>query len=128
MQQSFDMLTEQNNFDQRLIPFAEYFQTTWLGTIGRPAMFPRELWNVYERTLADEPRTNNNLGKFDYPNNWKPRIFPNFCWQSMLVRLTLLDAVYLVLITRILIIFCRRLALGLPEPTEKLQQEHLQTD
>ncbi len=43
--------------------FVPYFERTWIGSVAVPPMFPRELWNVRQRTIDNEPRTNNNLGK-----------------------------------------------------------------
>ena len=45
----FRELVSDNNLDQRLKPFAQYFEETWLGTPTKPPRFERDLWNVHER-------------------------------------------------------------------------------
>ena len=64
VEQSFDLITQDPGFNPVLAPLAAYIQATWIGTVGRPALFPINLWNIRERTLQGEPRTNNNLGEF----------------------------------------------------------------
>jgi hypothetical protein len=48
--------------------FVDYFEDTWIGrpprlqgAERRAPMFPIKLWNQYERTMSDMPRTNNSV-------------------------------------------------------------------
>jgi hypothetical protein len=51
--------------DPRLNPLIEYFDTYYMGRLvgnrRRRARFPRELWNMFERTVNGQPRTNNSV-------------------------------------------------------------------
>ncbi len=63
VQDYFQALIQSDDFDHRLDGFVAYFEETWIGSAARPALFPPALWNVRDRVLQDEPKTNNNLGK-----------------------------------------------------------------
>ena len=59
--------------DEVLSAFLEYFEITWLGIVQRgrwrrPA-FDIEMWNVYNRIELDLPRTNNSLEGCHYAFN-----------------------------------------------------------
>ena len=66
VQIAFDELITDEDFDHRVQPIADYFEDTW---IGRPVcrgprrapLFPINLWNVCQRTVNGERRTNNNI-------------------------------------------------------------------
>jgi hypothetical protein len=54
--------------DNQLDDFMNYFENTYIGkkknaesTKRQVPMFPIRLWNVYDRVLNDEPRTNNGI-------------------------------------------------------------------
>ncbi len=64
IEESFRIIRQAPDFHQDLVEFAAYFERTWLGTVGRPALFPPELWNMRTRTLENDPRTNNGVGKW----------------------------------------------------------------
>ncbi|XP_073406402.1 uncharacterized protein [Dendrobates tinctorius] len=63
--QSFEDLVEDPDFPQEAIPIANYFEDSYIGRMnrrGRQApLFPVQFWNVYERTLNDQQRTNNDV-------------------------------------------------------------------
>ena len=40
-------------------PFIPYFDTTWMGTPNRPALFEPSCWNQYDVCLAGLPRSSN---------------------------------------------------------------------
>ena len=40
-------------------PFIQYFETTWMGTPNRPALFEPSCWNQYDVCLAGLPRSSN---------------------------------------------------------------------
>ena len=50
-----------------LAPFINYFEDTWIGRPGRRGrgrnapMFPQALWNCYDASLDDLPKTNNSV-------------------------------------------------------------------
>lgn len=54
------------------IEFVTYFEVTYIGAERGPrnnrqrvpGLFPISLWNVHQRTLNDEPRTNNSIEAF----------------------------------------------------------------
>ncbi len=69
------MIVDAPNFDQRLEPFADYVKRTWIGTNVTPPLFPPALWNVRDRTIQNEPRTNNSVGMYCwYIGTQKPLI------------------------------------------------------
>ena len=102
LQAFYDLETEirndygnQNGVDAVL----DYFEDTYIGRQrrGRPRdrpMFPIELWNMYERTLEELPRTNNSIegwhnrfnGNCDgsHPTLWK--LLKSFKREESLVR------------------------------------------
>ncbi|CAJ0959347.1 unnamed protein product [Ranitomeya imitator] len=63
--QSFEELVEDPDFPQEAIAIANYFEDSYIGQMnrrGRQApLFPVQFWNVYERTLNDQQRTNNDV-------------------------------------------------------------------
>ncbi|XP_073417134.1 uncharacterized protein [Dendrobates tinctorius] len=63
--QSFEELVEDPDFPQEAILIASYFEDSYIGRMnrrGRQApLFPVQFWNVYERTLNDQQRTNNDV-------------------------------------------------------------------
>ena len=70
---AFENLTENQDFVTCMAEkggeaFIDYFEDTWIGrpprrqgAERRAPMFPIELWNQYERTMSDMPRTNNSI-------------------------------------------------------------------
>ena len=52
-----------DNVHASLRPLLEYVEDTYIGRmhrgVRRDPMFPLSWWNVYDRTLAGDPRTNN---------------------------------------------------------------------
>lgn len=65
VESSFEELVENPDFPQEAIPIANYFEDTYIGRMtrrGRQApLFPIQFWNVYERTVNDQQRTNNDV-------------------------------------------------------------------
>ena len=66
IEEAFDALVSDLNFDQRCMPIADYFEDTYVGRPQRrgrrrPPTFPHTLWNVHNRTLQDMDRTNNHI-------------------------------------------------------------------
>jgi hypothetical protein len=73
------------NLRPQLLPLLEYYEDTYIGrqigALRKPAMFPVEIWNVYERVHEGLPRTNNalegwhaaflNRMRCRHPNIWK---------------------------------------------------------
>ncbi|KAB0801058.1 hypothetical protein PPYR_05412 [Photinus pyralis] len=63
--QSFEDLLDDPDFPQEALPIANYFEDTYIGRInrrGRQApLFPIQFWNVYQRTLNGQHRTNNDV-------------------------------------------------------------------
>lgn len=63
---AYEELISHEEFDQRVQPIADYFEDTWIGRPNRHGprrapIYPIRLWNVYQRTLNGEHRTNNNI-------------------------------------------------------------------
>ena len=61
---SFQLLINNSQFDRRLSPLSEYFEDTWIGRPSaggttRSSTFDIGLWNLYQRSLDHEARTNN---------------------------------------------------------------------
>ncbi|CAF0971024.1 unnamed protein product [Rotaria magnacalcarata] len=62
---AFDLIAD--DFDDDADDFLGYFEKTWIGEskkrgIGRKKpLFTIELWNVYDRTVANLPRSNNSI-------------------------------------------------------------------
>lgn len=76
-----------NELSAELLPLLEWLEDTYIGRLNRrgngrrPPVFPPEVWNLYDRVLTDEDRTNNHaeaahrrlqaeLG-VDHPTIWK---------------------------------------------------------
>ena len=61
----FILLIGHADFDARALPVAMYFEDVWIGTPDRltqqrgQPMFPLRLWNMHQRTLDGQHRTNN---------------------------------------------------------------------
>lgn len=85
LDEAIDVLAEYLPND--ILPLLNYFEENYVGrlnrrgTARRSPMFPPDVWNVYERTLSAEDRTNNyveaahrrlqtELG-VDHPSIWK---------------------------------------------------------
>ena len=82
-----DLFTEiRNNFDNDMDEIFDYFEDTYIGRIRRNGrrdnpMFPKEMWNMYNRCRNNLPRTNNNVEGWHngvqkhvnacHPNFWK---------------------------------------------------------
>uniref|UniRef100_A0AC34RKF9 MULE transposase domain-containing protein n=1 Tax=Panagrolaimus sp. JU765 TaxID=591449 RepID=A0AC34RKF9_9BILA len=49
------------SYDRRLRVVVRYFQKTYIGTAAAPAQYDPKRWSVYERTLNDDPRSNNSV-------------------------------------------------------------------
>ncbi|CAF3251734.1 unnamed protein product [Rotaria sp. Silwood2] len=62
---AFDLVAD--DFDDEADDFLGYFKKTWIGepkkrgTGRKKPLFPIELWNVYDRTVANLPRSNNSI-------------------------------------------------------------------
>ncbi len=66
VQESYELLARDDALHQGLQgQYLEYFESTWIGTPARAAVFQPALWNMYQRTIQDQPRTNNNLGMYN---------------------------------------------------------------
>lgn len=59
----FEELTENADFPDSALPISNYFEDTYIGRLQRrrrqPPLFPIDIWNVYDRTLNQQHRTNN---------------------------------------------------------------------
>ena len=69
VEQAFDDILSADGFDSRALEIANYFEDTYIGRLNRRGhrqtpMFPLELWNVHQRTIDDEDRTNNQIEGF----------------------------------------------------------------
>ncbi|CAF4244654.1 unnamed protein product, partial [Rotaria magnacalcarata] len=57
---AFDLITD--DFDDEPDDFLDYFEKTWIGepnksgTGRKKTLFPIEIWNVYDRAVANFPR------------------------------------------------------------------------
>lgn len=75
-----------NEIPEMLMPILNWFEDTYMGRLNRrgirqPAMFPSDIWTVYERTLNRVDRTNNHVEAahrrmqaelgMDHPTLWK---------------------------------------------------------
>ncbi|KAB0803048.1 hypothetical protein PPYR_00018 [Photinus pyralis] len=62
---SFTELLETEGFPEEAVPIANYFEDTYIGRRLRRGrqipLFPTQIWNVYQRTLNDQHRTNNHV-------------------------------------------------------------------
>ncbi|KAB0799136.1 hypothetical protein PPYR_07016 [Photinus pyralis] len=64
LDEAIDMLG--NELPPELQPLLEWFEDTYVGRLNRrgngrrPGMFPPQMWNMYERVLHDQNRTNNH--------------------------------------------------------------------
>ncbi|KAB0793284.1 hypothetical protein PPYR_12904 [Photinus pyralis] len=64
LDEAIDMLA--NELPPELQPLLEWFEDTYVGRLNRrgngrpPGMFPPQMWNMYERVLHDQNRTNNH--------------------------------------------------------------------
>lgn len=60
---AFEELVENERFPEEAMPIANYFEDTYIGRRQRnrrqAPLFPAPLWNVYERTINNQQRTNN---------------------------------------------------------------------
>lgn len=65
VEEAFDQLVEHADFPVEALPIANYFEDNYIGRRQRnrrqPASFPIELWNVYDRTMNNQQRTNNDV-------------------------------------------------------------------
>lgn len=67
--ESFEELVDSPYFSEHndlIQPIVDYFEDTWIGRPGRRnqrrnPIFPHSLWNCYEATLEDLPKTNNSV-------------------------------------------------------------------
>jgi hypothetical protein len=58
----FDFIKKKfQQFNVTLSYFEKYYLGTKSRTTYQPAVFPREIWSVYERVINDLPRTNNSV-------------------------------------------------------------------
>uniref|UniRef100_A0A915HSP2 MULE domain-containing protein n=1 Tax=Romanomermis culicivorax TaxID=13658 RepID=A0A915HSP2_ROMCU len=62
---AFDQLIEQENFRPESLPIANYFEDIYIGRgLRRGRQIPSfriELWNLHQRSLNSQSRTNNNV-------------------------------------------------------------------
>lgn len=63
---AFEALVAHPDFPAQAMPVVNYFEDAYIGRLqargGRQVpQFPIELWNVHERTLLGQQRTNNNV-------------------------------------------------------------------
>lgn len=85
LDEAIDILAE--NLPEELQPLLNWFEDNYVGRLNRrgngrrPPLFPHEMWNLYQRTLSGQDRTNNHaeaahrrlqleLG-MDHPTIWK---------------------------------------------------------
>lgn len=69
VEEKFDELMSQSFFvenEELLFPLTDYFEDTWIGRPNRrrtrrPPTFSLALWNQYDATLTDLPKTNNSV-------------------------------------------------------------------
>ena len=87
---SLNMLMESldEDTDNTLGDFLQYFEATWLGVVQRGRRrrpkFEAELWSVHERTLNDLPRTNNALE--GWHNGFKKRMVITHPTENKLIN------------------------------------------
>ncbi|CAK8697796.1 unnamed protein product [Clavelina lepadiformis] len=59
------LATFSDDDEQHLSEYIDYFETTWIGRLGRrnrrQPLFPIRCWNVFHRVQDDLPRTNNSI-------------------------------------------------------------------
>lgn len=62
---AFEELVTNAEFPQEALPVANYFEDTYIGRIDRRGqhepLFLIALWNVHERTILGQQRTNNDV-------------------------------------------------------------------
>ncbi|CAG0878566.1 unnamed protein product [Darwinula stevensoni] len=63
---AFEALTDAPGFPRELDPILDYFESNYIGNVGRGGrrrqpLFPPLLWSQYQRTVAGLPRTNNSV-------------------------------------------------------------------
>jgi hypothetical protein len=86
---SFENLIESQYYaenEELIQPLLDYFEDTWIGRfnrrhVRRPPAYALNIWNCYEATLNDLPRTNNSVEGWhnnfscllaaDHPSIWK---------------------------------------------------------
>lgn len=64
--QAFEQLVDDGGFPAEALVIANYFEDTYIGRAMRrgrrqQSLFPVELWNVYNRTIDNQQRTNNDI-------------------------------------------------------------------
>lgn len=72
-------LEGKSDIDKSVSKMLLYMETTWIATRRRhsykPGIFPLELWNVYQTTLDNFPRTNNAVEAWHNSIQFHPDIF-----------------------------------------------------
>mgnify|MGYP006352997835 CR=1 FL=1 len=62
---AFEDLSENEDFPPEALPVLNYFEDTYIGRRQRRGrqipLFPIELWNVHQRTIDGQHRTNNDV-------------------------------------------------------------------
>ena len=63
---AFQQLVTSADFDSRIQPLVDYFERTWVGLQSasgarQEPLYAIKLWNIYDRVVNDERRTNNNI-------------------------------------------------------------------
>lgn len=63
---AFEELVEHPDFPQEAQPIANYFEDAYIGRLNRRGgrqipLFPIPLWNMHDRTIMGQQRTNNNV-------------------------------------------------------------------
>jgi hypothetical protein len=48
-------------FIDHLLPLLAYFEKTYVGTDGKEARYPPQMWNLHSRIMESEPRTSNGI-------------------------------------------------------------------
>jgi len=69
VEEKFDELMSQHFFvdnEELLLPLTDYFEETWIGRPNkrrnrRPPTFNIAIWNQYDATYSDLPKTNNSV-------------------------------------------------------------------
>lgn len=67
---AFEELIDHPNFPPEALPIANYFEDTYIGRMQRRGrqqpMFAIDFWNIHERTILGQARTNNNVEGLHY--------------------------------------------------------------
>lgn len=58
VEEAFELIINSDDFPESTSAFAKYFKATY---VGMDARYSHSIWNMYERTIKELPRTNNSV-------------------------------------------------------------------